>query len=170
MAAKALGKLKQYKWKRHPKESINEILTTVDTLIQEAKIADENQKKSFLREALPLKYQDFLAYARIDTYKNSLTALAEFEIELDRTPSAGGGKSSGPRNEWAMDVDRVKINQFGADKKKGPCFHCGKEGHWVANCFLKKDKDKTKFQSKYKGRRKHHGKSRHFKKGKKRYI
>jgi hypothetical protein len=68
-----------------------------------------------------------------------------------------------------MDVDRVKINQFGADKK-GPCFHCGKEGHWAANCFLKKDKDKTKFRSKYKGCGKHHGKSRHFKKGKKQYI
>jgi hypothetical protein len=40
IAAKALGKLKQYKWKKHSKESINEILTTVDTLIQEAKIAD----------------------------------------------------------------------------------------------------------------------------------
>jgi mevalonate kinase len=62
IAVKALGKLKQYKWKQYLKESINEILTTIDTLIQEAKIADEDQKKSFLREAL-LKYQNFLAYA-----------------------------------------------------------------------------------------------------------
>jgi hypothetical protein len=170
IAAKALGKLKQYKWKRHPRDSINEILTTVDTLIQEAKIADEDQKKSFLREALPPKYQNFLAYARIDTYENSLTALAEFETELDRTPAAGGEKSSGPRNEWAMDVDRVKINQFGADKKKGPCFNCGKEGHWASNCFLKKDKDKIKYKSKYKHDRKHRGRSSRFKKGKKRYI
>jgi hypothetical protein len=69
-----------------------------------------------------------------------------------------------------MDVDRVKINQFGADKKKGPCFNCGKEGHWASNCFLKKDKDKTKHKSKYKHDIKHRGKSGRFKKGKKRYI
>jgi hypothetical protein len=167
IAAKALGKLKQYKWKKHSKESINEILTTVDTLIQEAKIADKDQKKSFLREALPPKYQNFLAYARIDPYENSLKAVAEFETELDRTPYTGGEKSSGPRNKWAMDVDRVKINQFGADKKKGPCFHCGKEGHWAANCFLKKDKEKMKHQLKHKRHGKHHGRSHHFKKGKK---
>jgi hypothetical protein len=85
--------------------SINEILTTVDTLIQEAKITDEDWKKSFLREVLPPKYQNFLAYAQINTYENSLKAVAEFETELDRTPYAGGEKSSGPCNEWAMDVD-----------------------------------------------------------------
>jgi hypothetical protein len=127
-------------------------------------------RESFLWEALPPKYQDFLAYAQIDTYENSLKAVAEFETELDRMPYAGGGKSSGPCNEWAMDVDRVKINQFGADQKKGPCFHCGKEEHWAANCFLKKDKDKTKHCSKYKRHGKHHGRSSHFKKGKKHYI
>jgi hypothetical protein len=48
LAAKALQKLKKHKYKNHQRAPINEIVTMVDTLIQEAKIADEDQKKSFL--------------------------------------------------------------------------------------------------------------------------
>jgi hypothetical protein len=87
------------------------------------------QMKSFLPEALPLKCQDFLAYTQIDTYENSLRAVAEFETELNRMPYAGG-RSSGTHNGWAMDVDQVKINQFRAKgTNKGNCYLCNKEGH-----------------------------------------
>ncbi len=49
--AKALQKLKAFRWKNHKHSSIGEILMTLDTLIQESRISDEDQKKSFLANA-----------------------------------------------------------------------------------------------------------------------
>ena len=47
-SAKALRELKNYIYKTHKKDPLRTILTTVDTLIQDAQIVDEEQKISFL--------------------------------------------------------------------------------------------------------------------------
>jgi hypothetical protein len=59
--AKALRQLKNYEYREHTKTPLGQILTTVDTLIQEAGINDEEQKKSFLRQAIPPNYALMLA-------------------------------------------------------------------------------------------------------------
>jgi len=127
--AKALQKLKVFKWKMHKHLRIGEILTTLDTLIQESKITDEDQKKSFLADALSNDHCKFLAFTRPATYAAALTAIMEYEVELDRT-SYGGGGSHAPRDPNAMDVDRVKINSLESKKSNDMCNHCGKKGHW----------------------------------------
>jgi hypothetical protein len=137
---------------------------TLDTLIQESKITDEDQKKSFLADALSDDHHKFLAFTRPNTYANALTAILEYEVELDRT-SYGGGGSRAPRDPNAMDVDRVKINSLESNKANDKCNHCGKKGHWAKDCYLKKNANFKKFDKYKKGYKK-------FKKfrGKKKYI
>jgi hypothetical protein len=72
---KALQKLKAFKWKSHKHLGIQEILMTLDTLIQESKIMDEDQKKSFLADTLSNDHCKFLAFTRPNTYANALTAI-----------------------------------------------------------------------------------------------
>jgi hypothetical protein len=165
--AKALQKLKAFKWKSHKHLTIGEILTTLDTLIQESKIKDEDQKKSFLADALSDDHRKFLAFTRHPTYAESLTAILEYEVELDRT-SYGGGGSRAPRDPNAMDVDRVKIGSMDSKTNdKDTCNYCGKKGHWAKDCFAKKNKNKSfKKYDKYK---KGYKKYKKFK-GKKKYI
>ena len=163
--AKALKKLKDYKWKAHANSSIGEILTTVDTLIQESKITDEDQKKAFLADALSNEHRKFLAFTRPQTYGQALTAITEYEVEMDRSSYSGG--RSQQRDPNAMDVDRVKINQFSKTKENDTCNRCGKKGHWAKDCFVKTGK--PAFKSKFKGKKKF-GKFKKYKKGGKKFI
>ena len=47
-AANALRRLNNYQWDKHKRDSVKKILTTLDTLLVESGITDEEQKKSFL--------------------------------------------------------------------------------------------------------------------------
>jgi hypothetical protein len=147
-AAKALRILKGYIWQRHKKEPLGTILTTVDTLIQESGITDEEQKKSFLRQATAPDYARFLAIKQPATYTDSLTQLQNYEVELGRNSFSFGGPSSSTSNTqgpWPMDIDRISketaINFSGRpgkkDKGKGECFKCKRTGHMAKDCYAK---------------------------------
>ncbi len=119
-----------------------------------------------MADTLSDDHRKFLAFTRPDTYANALTAILEYEVELDRT--SYGGSSRAPHDPNAMDVDRVKINQFRSKlNDKDMCNHCGKKGHWAKDCFLKKNST-TNFK-KYNKYKKGYKKFKKFK-GKKKYI
>ena len=106
-SAKALQKLKQYEWKTHKKDHIGRILTTVDTLLQESGITDEEQKKSFLRQVLPPSYGMFLAISRPETYEASVTALQQFEVELGQNVFTS---HLGPSRSILMDPNVMDVD------------------------------------------------------------
>jgi len=141
-AAKALRQLKNYEYRRHTKTPLGQILTTVDTLIQEAGIGDEEQKKSFLRQAIPPNYALMLAISRPATYADSVNVIQQFEVELGRNTFSSQPTRMSMSDPFAMDtsLDRLAINSTLKGKgsaKDVQCFKCHRKGHFAKDCFAK---------------------------------
>jgi hypothetical protein len=141
-AAKALRQLKIYEYRKHTKTSLGQILTTINTLIQEAGINDEEQKKSFLRQAIPPNYALMLAISRPATYDNSVAVIQQFEVELGRNTFSSQPTRMSMADPFAMDtsLDQLAINSTQKGKgsaKDVQCFKCHHKGHFANDCFAK---------------------------------
>jgi len=136
-----MQELNNYTWKNNKGHSLAKRLTTLDTLLLEAGINDEEQKKSYLRCALPSHYAMFLAIKGLPTYAASITALQQYNIELGHNEIASHHHSMRAfADPSAMDTsaDQISINfNKAGDKKDKKCFKCGRTRHFANKCCAK---------------------------------
>src|SRR6266850_8002813 len=104
-AAKVLKVLAKSTYRKGSQKTMRMALADIQAHILEAGINDEEQKKSFLRNTLPKRYQEFLAYARPATYTKAVTALHDYQTELECIPYAFTSTSQQQpvHDQWAMD-------------------------------------------------------------------
>jgi hypothetical protein len=88
-----------------------------------------------------------------DTYASLVTKLKKINKGVERktffnVAGIGGGTSS-TKDEFAMDVDHLKIAITDVDSKMSdsPCYKCGRKGHWAADCFAKTKAGQGGFKS-----------------------
>jgi hypothetical protein len=104
--AKALATLQNFKFDKSRWLTLTQIITQLDTLLGEAGVTDEQQKKAYLQQALPDEYKKFLAYTRSATYAQAVEDIRGYETELTRTPGTILPTAACPEKDpWAMDVD-----------------------------------------------------------------
>ena len=141
--AKAMRQLMNYTWKTAKGDDIPTRITKLSTLLQLARITNDEQKRSFLRKILPFHHCNFLAMVRPTTYNDSVTAILEYEVELGRNELANHAPAVHitHHDPNAMDTSagRVAINFNQMKKPSGDqkCFKCGRTGHFAKDCYAK---------------------------------